>query len=62
MPMKLQGSDKGHRDILNAMLEGAEVLCRTDDALLRGQYEYLRARIQAVIELRLSADGTEGMS
>ncbi len=51
------GSDKGHREILNAMLEGADVLCRTDDALLKGQYEYLRSRIQAMIELRLAADG-----
>jgi hypothetical protein len=56
------GSDKDDRDILNAMLDGANVLCRTDDALLRGQYEYLRARIQAVIELRLAADGTERVS
>lgn len=59
MPMKLQESDRGHREILNAMLEGADVLCRTDDALLKGQYEYLRSRIQAVIELRLAADGAQ---
>lgn len=53
-------SDKNHREILAAMLESAEVLCQSKDALLVGQYEYLRARIRAIMELRLAADGIDG--
>ena len=38
--------------ILANMLREAESLCRSDDALLRGQYVHLRDRIRALIELR----------
>jgi len=38
--------------VLRAMLAQAERLCATGDALLKGQYEHLRARIDALIELR----------
>ena len=38
--------------VLRAMLAEAERLCTTGDALLKGQYEHLRARIDALIELR----------
>ena len=53
-------SDKNHRDILTSMLESADVLCQSKDALLVGQYEYLRARIRAIMELRMAADGIDG--
>lgn len=53
-------ADQGHREILAAMLENAEVLCRSGDALLVGQYEYLRARIRAIMELRSAVDGLPG--
>jgi hypothetical protein len=38
--------------VLRAMLAQAERLATSGDALLRGQYEHLRARIDALIELR----------
>lgn len=38
--------------ILAEMLKLAERLAKTDDALLVGQYEYLRSRIEALITLR----------
>ena len=38
--------------VLRAMLADAERLCATGDALLKGQYDHLRARIDALIELR----------
>ena len=38
--------------ILANMLREAETLCRSDDALLCGQYGHLRDRIRALIELR----------
>jgi hypothetical protein len=38
--------------VLRDMLAQAERLCATDDVLLKGQYEHLRARIDALIELR----------
>ncbi len=38
--------------ILANMLREAESLCRSDDALLCGQYDHLRERIRALIELR----------
>jgi hypothetical protein len=41
--------------ILKAMLEQAERLCATGDTMLKGQYDYLRARIDALIELRRTA-------
>ena len=43
--------------VLRAMLADAERLCATDDALLKGQYEHLRARIDALIELRRGGSG-----
>lgn len=49
--------EKTDRDLLAEMLKAAEMLCRSKDALLVGQYEYLRARIEAVMELRFAADG-----
>lgn len=38
--------------ILANMLCEAESLCRSEDALLTGQYAHLRDRIRALIELR----------
>jgi hypothetical protein len=38
--------------ILADMLRQAETLCRSQDALLCGQYAHLRDRIRALIELR----------
>jgi len=38
--------------LLAEMLALADRLTRTDDALMAGQYAYLRARIAALIELR----------
>lgn len=38
--------------LLAEMLALADQLKRTDDALMAGQYAYLRARIAALIELR----------
>ncbi len=38
--------------ILRRMLEAADRLCAGGDALLTGQYRHLRARIEALIELR----------
>jgi hypothetical protein len=38
--------------ILANMLREVEILCRSEDALLCGQYGYLRDRIRALIELR----------
>lgn len=38
--------------LLAEMLALAERLTMTDDALMAGQYAYLRARIAALIELR----------
>jgi hypothetical protein len=38
--------------ILANMLREAERLCRSDDALVSGQYGHLRDRIRALIELR----------
>jgi hypothetical protein len=41
--------------ILARMLEGADRLCASGDAILAGQYRHLRARIDALIELRRTA-------
>ncbi|WP_156495449.1 hypothetical protein [Croceicoccus estronivorus] len=41
--------------LLAQMLEMAEQLAATDDALLAGQYDYLRARIAALMEIRSGA-------
>jgi hypothetical protein len=38
--------------VLRSMLAQAEQLCATGDGLLKGQYEHLRARIDALLELR----------
>lgn len=46
--------------LLRAMLADAERLCATDDALLKGQYEHLRARIDALIELRCGRSAGQG--
>ena len=48
--------EKSDRDLLAQMLETAEKLCRSNDALLAGQYEYLRARINALIEMQPAVD------
>jgi hypothetical protein len=46
-------SDRPDEDaILAEMLALAEQLAATDDALMAGQYDYLRARVAALIELR----------
>jgi hypothetical protein len=42
--------------ILRTMQVEAERLCKSGDALMIGQYEYLCARIRALIELRRAAD------
>jgi len=38
------------------MLADAESLCSTRDALLAGQYRFLRGRIAALVELTLPID------
>jgi hypothetical protein len=45
--------------ILAEMLALGDRLAASDDALMHGQYAYLRARIAALIELRSFADGAE---
>jgi hypothetical protein len=47
-PLALQDDDA----VLAAMLEMADRLCASGDALVVGQYKHLRARIDALIELR----------
>ena len=47
--------------ILAAMLADAEKLCGSDDALMQGQYRYLRDRIRALIEMRLCVSDESGM-
>jgi hypothetical protein len=44
--------------ILLEMLALADRLALSEDALLAGQYAYLRARVAALIELRSFADWT----
>ena len=48
-------STQDEDQILQAMMEQAEKLCQSGDVLLKGQYDYLRARIDALIELRRTA-------
>jgi hypothetical protein len=48
-----------HR-ILARMLADADVLCGTGDALLSGQYRYLRGRIAALVELTSPIESEEG--
>jgi hypothetical protein len=43
---------RDHR-ILSRMLADADELCRSDDALLVGQYRHLRGRISALIEVTM---------
>ncbi|HEV2677383.1 MAG TPA: hypothetical protein VGV37_22835 [Aliidongia sp.] len=43
-------SERDHQ-ILTRMLSDAESLCRSQDALLVGQYCHLRGRIAALIDL-----------
>ena len=44
--------EKNDDTVLANMLREAEQLCRSEDALLCGQYAHLRDRIRALIELR----------
>jgi hypothetical protein len=46
--------------ILARMLADAETLCGTGDALLVGQYQHLRGRIAALVELTAPIDREEG--
>jgi hypothetical protein len=57
----LDVTDAAVRDrlILSRMLADAEVLCSTRDALLAGQYRFLRGRIAALIELTTPIDSEE---
>lgn len=54
-------TDPAARDyqILSRMLSDAESLCRTQDALLVGQYCHLRGRIAALVELMAPVEGDE---
>jgi hypothetical protein len=45
--------------ILSRMLADAESLCSTRDALLAGQYRFLRGRIAALVELTMPIDSEE---
>jgi hypothetical protein len=49
-------SDEDENATLNYMLAAAERLCKTNDAFMQGQYQHLRGRICALIELRLAGD------
>ena len=45
-------TQKNDDAILANMLREVEILCRSEDALLCGQYAHLRDRVRALIELR----------
>ena len=45
--------------VLSRMLADVDSLCATRDALLAGQYRYLRGRIAALLELTMPVDGSE---
>ncbi len=45
--------------ILRAMLEQARQLCQTDDALMKGQYEHLLARVDALLALRTLSERSD---
>jgi hypothetical protein len=47
-------SDEDENATLSYMLAAADRLCKTDDAFMQGQYQHLRGRICALIELRLA--------
>ncbi len=51
--------DNDHDAVLADMLRQAERLCACDDALLKGQYEFLKDRIRALIELRACVSETD---
>jgi len=53
-------ADQAARDqrILSRMLAEADELCDTSDALLAGQYRYLRGRIAALLDLTMPTDAT----
>ena len=53
-----KSADAAVRDhlILSRMLADAESLCSTRDALLAGQYRFLRGRIAALVELTMPID------
>jgi hypothetical protein len=53
-----ESADAAVRDhlILSRMLADAESLCSTRDALLAGQYRFLRGRIAALVELTVPID------
>jgi hypothetical protein len=52
-------ADTNDDKLLASMLENAEKLCKCGDALLMGQYAFLRERIRALMELRMADDATE---
>ena len=58
MRRTLDAADAAVRDhlILSRMLADAESLCSTRDALLAGQYRFLRGRIAALVELTMPID------
>ncbi len=49
-------ADNEDDKILRDMMQQAERLCDTGDALLKGQYWHLRGRIQALLDLRCAGD------
>jgi hypothetical protein len=49
-------SDEDENVTLSDMLAAAERLCKTHDAFMQGQYQHLRGRICALIELRRTVD------
>ncbi|MDB5362618.1 MAG: hypothetical protein JWO51_3915 [Rhodospirillales bacterium] len=53
------GPSERDYQILSRMLSDAESLCRTQDALLVGQYSHLHGRIAALVELTAPIEGDE---
>ena len=49
-------SDEDENATLNHMLAATERLCKTNDAFMQGQYQHLRGRICALMELRRTVD------
>lgn len=56
MDKNSDGKENADDVILQIMIEQAERLCTSGDALLRGQYWHLRGRIQALLDLRCTGD------
>lgn len=56
-----ESADTAVRDhlILSRMLADAESLCGTRDALLAGQFRFLRGRIAALVELTMPLEPEE---